>query len=756
MAAPLSLARLKSARRDFNIFNLLNSFSFVFVAGSFITLFAVRLGASNAVVGILNAIAYSTYFFMPLGRRVVQSKPIVWTFGWAWVGRYAALLPMLFAPLAAAGGQKGIAIGLLVAGTAGFALSRGIGMIGNNPVIAYIASGGGDKPRSDRGEYVVSTSIANSVASMASGLLIALFLGQDASPASYAIGVGIGIAFGFAGCFFLLRLPEPVDFSHEKTGSLVKTTKEAAKDRGFRRFILIFMVVSLASGMGRSFLPVYAKGIFSQGDDAVMVYALIASIGSVAMGFLSKLLVDRLGSKPLMIIFNAIGLISFLPIALLPSGSVLGLSMAGIALILSLIHFLSNFGLAGGENAAQNYYFALVPKEKNLDLSVTYYFAFGLGGALGSGLGGLFLDILIGAGLGPAAAYRVLYAFLCLLIGSAIFSMRKLKRLGSRSVSQSLGVMFSPRDLRAFDLLSKLDRSSAPDEEVRIIQEIGQSASFHTQEELLDYLHSPSFEVRMQALLAIEQMPRLSSQLIRPLMQEIELHPFTTAYVAARILGTHQKAEALPVLRKALEIEDYILQGSSLIALAKIGDRDSIPMVESMLMRNTNPRVKISAAYALQLFNSRDSLPVLVSSLRKDDPAAFVSDEIILAIAGIIGIMEEFYPLYSAFGEDETNGLALLESSAKDIIADARIMKEWGQGLRELFDPEEADGRKIASLIHRIASDERVEMVFGEAILDPQLCYKGMRFLAAAYPLLVSQRAEGYGAFPGRSGAYRR
>ncbi|HAP55966.1 MAG TPA: hypothetical protein DCQ16_08805 [Spirochaetaceae bacterium] len=316
--------------------------------------------------------------------------------------------------------------------------------------------------------------------------------------------------------------------------------------------------------------------------------------------------------------------------------------------------------------------------------------------------------------------------------------------------------MFSPRDLRAFDLLSKLDRSSAPDEEVRIIQEIGQSASFHTQEELLDYLHSPSFEVRMQALLAIEQMPRLSSQLIRPLMQEIELHPFTTAYVAARILGTHQKSEALPVLRKALEIEDYILQGSSLIALAKIGDRDSIPMVESMLMRNTNPRVKISAAYALQLFNSRDSLPVLVSSLRKDDPAAFVSDEIILAIAGIIGIMEEFYPLYSAFGEDETNGLALLESSAKDIIADARIMKEWGQGLRELFDPEEADGRKIASLIHRIASDERVEMVFGEAILDPQLCYKGMRFLAAAYPLLVSQRAEGYGAFPGRSGAYRR
>jgi hypothetical protein len=179
-------------------------------------------------------------------------------------------------------------------------------------------------------------------------------------------------------------------------------------------------------------------------------------------------------------------------------------------------------------------------------------------------------------------------------------------------------------------------------------------------------------------------------------------------------------------------------------------------MVESMLMRNTNPRVKISAAYALQLFNSRDSLPILVAGLRKDDPAAFVSDEIILAIAGIIGVMGEFYPLYSAFSEDEAHGLALLESSAQDIIADARTMEEWAQGLRELFDPKNPDGRKITSLIHKIGSDERVEIVFGEAILDPQLCYKGMRFLAAAYPLLVSQQAGGYGAFPGRSGTYRR
>ena len=64
MASPLSPSRLRTARRGFNIFNFFNSASFVLVSGSFLTLLAIRMGASNAVVGILNAIAYSTFFMI--------------------------------------------------------------------------------------------------------------------------------------------------------------------------------------------------------------------------------------------------------------------------------------------------------------------------------------------------------------------------------------------------------------------------------------------------------------------------------------------------------------------------------------------------------------------------------------------------------------------------------------------------------------------------------------------------------------------
>ena len=742
MAAPLSPNRLRSARRGFNIFNFFNSFSFVFVSGSFLTLFAIRLGASNAVVGILNAIAYSTYFMMPIGKRIVQRKPIVWTFGWAWVGRYTALVPMLFAPLLAARGHTGAALGLLIAGAAGFAVFRGIALIGNNPVVGFLASGGGEKPRSDRGQYMVTNSLINSVASMISGLLLALFLGEQANPWAYAIGIGFGIAAGYAGCIFLLRTPEPTDYSPEKANSLIKTTKEAIKDEPFRRFIIIFMVLSFVSGMGRSFLPVYAKEVFAQGDDAVMVYSLLASIGSVVMGLLSRLVVDRLGSKPLFIIFSAVGLLSFLPIALLPGGKSIIASSTVTALFLAFIHFLSSFGFAGEENSGQTYYFSLVPKEKTLDLSVVYYIAYGVGGAIGSGVGGLILDGFAKLGLNAASSYRALYAFLTLILAASLFSMQRLKRLGSRSVTQSLGVMFSPRDLRAFDLLSRLDRSANPDQEIRLIQELGQAASMLSQEELSEYLRSPRFEVRMEALHAFETMPHISPKIVRPLMKEVEAHTFTTAYVAARILGKNGNAESIPILRKATEVEDYMLQGTAMIALARIGDSDSIPLIESILMRSKNPRVKISAVYALELLQSKASLPALVSSLMRDDPPAFVSDEIILAMASIMGIMKEFYPLYSAYLDDEPQGIALLESVARDIIVDARTLEEWRAGVIKLFDRNEPDGNKIASFIVRTGDNPRTEVVLGEALMDPSLCYGGMKFLAAAYPLLVKHRGS--------------
>ena len=746
MASVLSPARLKAARRSFYVFNVFNSFSFVLLSGSFVTLFALRLGASASFVGLLNACAYANYFFLPLGKRLVKRHRIVEVFGWGWMLRYVSMLPLLAAPLLAAAGLPGPGFGLILAGVALFNVFRGVGLIGNNPVLASLAEG------RDSGAFLVNVQIVNNLAAMGTSLLAAFLLGRMGGSGLYLLLIGLGIAVGMAGSALLLKTPEPEAFRPKESKGLLATAREAFREPAFRVFIEVLVLVSFAAGMARSFLPLYAKEVYEQGDDLIMLYSLLGSLGSVAMGLLTRLLVDRLGAKPLYVIFTAVSALSLAPAVLTPSLQ----GPVGIALFLGALHFLSSFGLSGEENAGQTYFFALVPRERTLDLAVVYFLAYGAGGTLGAGAGGLVLEGLRGQGLGRADSYRVFFGGLLVLLLWALIRMGSLVRLGSASVRESLGVIFSLRDLRAFDLLARLDRSVDPDEEVRLIREIGASASPLSQRELLGYLASPRFDTRLEALLALENLPSLEEESLAALAADVAKNPFTTAYLAARILGKRGGPEALAAVKPALRAEDYMLQGAAVVAVARLGDRASRGEIESILVGTSIPRVRISAAYALEILGERDSVPALVSCLRREDPPAYVSDELVLSIASILGLMDRFYPMYAAFLEDEASGLAALgdaasgraaresaaatagkagagKAAAQRPVFDAAAFLKAAEGI--LADPPR--GEPIARLAMGLGADPGVEIVLAEAALDPKLGYRGFRFFLAAYVALA-------------------
>lgn len=737
MARALSPAKLKKARSSFYVFNTMNSFSFVLLSGSFITLFALRLGASDSLVGLLNSFGYATYFFLPLGKRLVARSRIVAVFGWGWFLRYLAMVPVLAAPFLASRGHPGLAFGLIAAGVLGFNIFRGIALIGNNPVLASLAEG------RDRGSFLVNVQIVNNLSGMATNLLVAFALARFASasvsPAAvtalYDGFIALGLAVGMGGSLILLRTPEPVDYRPGASASLLKTIVDAVKEKRFRAFFEVLVILSFGAGMARSFLPVYAVSVYHQGDDLVMAYSLVASLGAVAMGLLTRLLVDRLGAKPLYVIFTSVAAISIIPAVVSPA---LPTALEAI-LFLGAFNFLSSFGLAGEENAGQTYYFGLVPKEKNLDLSVVYFLAFGLGGALGSTAGGLGLEALRGYGLAAPAAYRIFFGavLFCLLL--ALLRMGRLTRLGSASVRESLGVIFSLRDLRVFDLLQRLDRSASPAEELRLIHEIGTSASPRGQKELLGYLASPRFEVRVEALLAIENLPALNGPSLEALATEVRRNPYTTAYLAARILGKQGTASHLQVLREALDAEDYMLQGAAVVAVARMGDSPSRERIENILVHTQFPRVRLQAAYALELLGDRDSVPSLVSCLRREDPPAYISDELVLALAGILGIMEAFYPMYAAFLDDETEGLALLGDAAALRLPEEEQRAEFERALAASLQ-EPPQGGKMGSLVMRRQADPGVEIVLAEAALDGNMSYRGFRFFIASYFVLAKDK----------------
>ncbi len=730
--------RIERYRSRFLAFNVLNSFSFMLLSGSIPTLFALDLGASGTYIGLLGSLNFITYFFMPLGRRAIRGRPIIRVFGWSWMLRYWGMAPAVAAPFVAMAGYPSLGLALLLAGSLVFNIFRGVGLIGNNPVLGLMA---GDR---DRGAFLSSVQITNGLSAIATSALTMLALALWSGSPLYAGILALGVASGSVASSLLLSLPEPEAYRPEPGSSFAATVREAWADQRLRRFVAVFAPLSFAGGTARTFVVTHASVLYGQSPALVMAYSVAFNLGSVAVGYLSRKLMDRLGAKPLYVLFAVAMALAMAPVAWSPATP----DALRAAAYLALINFIVGAGVAGQENAGQTYFFSIVKPSHMLDLGVVYYVIFGVGGALGSTVGGVFLDAASAAGLDTVSSYRFLFAILLAVTGLSAIGARSLSAPDSASVRESLGVLFSMRDLKAIGLLERLERTGSPADEIRIIREIGAYGTSVAERELLAYLSSPRLDVRVEALLAMENLARLSPKALRAMIREVERHPYTTAYIAARVLGRRRCVEALPALRSALGTDDYMLRGAAVTALAALRDEESLPAIEALACETDNPRLMVSAASAIEAFGRVSSVPALVSVLKRREPPPYAFDEIVLALSGILGGLSGFYRLYYDFEQGPDGAVsALLEQLDGAAATGGPARDDFSSSIRAFVGLGER-GEVVARAIAGSGFlDEGAATVLEEACLDDELAaHRGFRFFLAACAVearIVSGQSKG-------------
>jgi hypothetical protein len=109
-----------------------------------------------------------------------------------------------------------------------------------------------------------------------------------------------------------------------------------------------------------------------------------------------------------------------------------------------------------------------------------------------------------------------------------------------------------------------------------------------------------------------------------------------------------------------------MLASEAIVALAKLGDHAFRPHIENIIMENQNPRLKIMGVEAFGIFGSPDSLSVLLSLMKGTDSLPYLRDTVVLSMASILDIQNQFYPLLVRFLSDESLAptLALDEAEA--------------------------------------------------------------------------------------------
>ena len=657
MIPPLSPYRQGKARTVFNIFSAFNALSWNLLVGSIITLFALRLGASSTYIGILSALLYMSFFFLPVGKILARRFRIVSVFSHAWIVRALGMIPVVLAPLAVYFGYHGLALGLTMLGVAIFHIIRGIGMIGNNPVQGYLSAG------PDRGSYLTQIQIINSAVGMLSGFAIAIILGKDPPLFLYSIIMTAGIICGITSGVLIKKVPEPPGEERTEKISLGGIFRDAFSQPSIKLFLIILLITALVSGVSRTFLIVYAREVFHHDDGMILLYGVFGGLGNLLVGMLIKFLVDRIGAKPIFIICTIISLVTMIPILLIPS-SIIGYLTTGI-LFLSFLFFMLNFGFLGCEGIAQTYFMGLVPPEKTLDMGMLYYLVFGVAGAVGSFLAGILLDAIMGLGYSSFISFKILYAIIIALTVIAIFMQRKLTSLGALSLSSAVKILFSYRDLQAISLLERLNKAQNFQQETLLLGALYSMPSQLATKGLLERAQSPRLITRLESIHALGSLETLSEDAERTLINDTINNPFTTAYISARILGSHGCVSTIPLLRELAFSKDYMLAGEAMIALAKLRDKAFRPHVEQIVLNTENPRLQIMGAEALGIYGLPHSLYALLEMLRGKDPPLYLRDEVVLAMAAILDTQHQFYRVLVRFIAEPSLAPALAMDEAE-------------------------------------------------------------------------------------------
>ncbi len=643
----LTPRQLRAAQRNFTWFSLLNIVSWQLLTGNIITLYALRMGAGELLVGTLYSLIPLGQLLPVIGRAIVRPLGTVRTMGFFWIARNVLMVPILFAPLFANGPRPEIGIVLIVVSVVGFNVARGIAITGNSAIVGAITT------EADRGSFLSRQQVVVSLGSIATGAIMGALLQEGTPLILYSLLFTAGIATGMATAVVIFRLPEPP--AAERVGGFLQSVGRALRERNTLRFMLLLAANSFVSSMALPFLIVYVKRAYGQSDSVAMLLTVIGACGAIAAALMSGFVIDRVGAKPLMSVFTALMAIAIVLVVVAPP-------LAGplaVWLYLGAIFFFSTFAANGMASANGVYYYSLVPPSERLNLGVFNFLITGIPASLGSLSGGAILHgIAAIEGLDTLGAYRVYYG----IIVAAYFGISMLtsviERRGAYAVHDVLGIFVSPREIGALALLHRLkeSRTSAADES--LVQRLATVDLRMAVPDMLRMLKSPRFAVRAETLDTLTGT-ELTAELKQALVAEVDTQPFTTAHLAAEIIGRKQMAEGLPALRRGLTSDDFFLSGKCMVALARLGDGDSRASIENLFRNTANPYLLIHGAAALELFGSPQSLPILLSALQKE-PIPPVRDEVILAAAGILDMADSFYALYREFLVERRRGLALL------------------------------------------------------------------------------------------------
>ena len=647
---------------------LFNSFSVTCLMSNVLILYAIRNNMSDFAVACVASFLYLAMPFILLGKRLVSRWGAARSWGLCWALRYVAALFMILAPVVANIDPAWAQGAVILIGSFLFFGFRAMGMIAHVPMLGEISSS------NDHGRFISGNWLRFNIIHLASMIAVILIIRRWDNLQTYQYIILVGTLFGFIASYELTRLPEsriPRDSAHVPILGSLKTIWNTPS---YSRLIIALTASMISIAIVNPFAMIALKKGYNLADHMALIFSLLNIAGGIAASFVSGIISDHVGPRPLLImnvagiflvaIFWALAPVVFLPI------------------LVGLVFFSTGLFSTGIRVTQGHYFLSAVEESERVGVGLFSKMATGFVAGLAGALGGILLKILGSNTNTGLELYKTYFLIISLCLIPLLIATWRLERLKEWKIRSILGLVFSLRDIRTLFALNQLEETTDQIEDARNVDKLGAIGSNLSEDALLEYLGTSRLMVRAKALRALQQID-FGKNTTKILLDEIQHAEFTTAWLAAEILGERGTKDAIPALRKALDSEDLIFRGKSMVALARLQDTDFFPEIKKRFKQTLNQRVIIHGANALAIMGDHSNIQLILNKVASENLSSSVVDEALNACATLCNCGDNFYRFLKSYNANHKQGLEILY----DIIENDK-QNSWLERLKKLINEE--------------------------------------------------------------------
>ena len=403
-----------------------------------------------------------------------------------------------------------------------------------------------------------------------------------------------------------------------------------------------------------------------------LIFILTQIVGSIVISYISKMISEYTGPKPLMIIYLLGNMIIaafwiFAPVEI-------------HIFYFIIIFFIGGVVSTGLTTSTFHQFIMIVPQDKAVGYSLLLNLATSLiGGIIGIVIGGGLIKLLTQIGLTDLDTFRIFYLILFIILIPIIYVLSRQKSNGDWNVNKVFKLILSPKNMYSLYTFNKMEKFKSVKEEMEAVTELAHITSNLSEKKLLYYLKSPYMLVRTRALrgMSINKLTKMSN---KALIDELKTGEHSTGYMAAYVIGHSRIKEAIPTLRKYLDSADNVLQGHTMVALAEMKDIESYDKIKSILIETRIPVVILTGSIALSKTKSKDLPIIILNKLIHMHFPDSIEHEMLYYAARYFAVGNEYYKYLRMLQEDKEQGTYWLIDLLKTRSCNYKLLENYYKG----------------------------------------------------------------------------